>query len=389
MVDGTQRYELFECGFDAAAAEMALEESTDLLPGQGAGCVDGFQDPVGGVVAGGFAKEERGAGGAVVPHREGCLKVRQPDNGAAVENSVYGTEAQNLSFGTTGGGAVETRTGLAQGRVTFAPESTRLVVTDKADVARIGGPIEGAAQFGGDGGSFMSVQVAAFRQALTTLHPYPETTVGEAVVRFCREEIVFEFALRDVGDQADMRAGGLDGVKTSERAEIATIPGGAEQRREVALDTPHGMEDGGEFFREREQPAVGGRLLIAQSIDKGSGRQASGGDAFGDPRAINFCEEASDLVPTCSLAGLAGLTDQHDEKVETMAGGIDHAVGRGTNGIAEGGQQLEEDGGGMGFAVRGHAAYDQPRDAVECGIAEDWSRGRNGRWQCGRRGVGL
>jgi hypothetical protein len=111
VVDGTHRYELFECGVDAAAAEMALEESTDLLSGQGAGgCVDGFQDPVGGVVTGGFAKEERGAGGAVVPHREGCLKVRQPDNGAAVENSVYGTEAQNLSFGATGGGAVEART---------------------------------------------------------------------------------------------------------------------------------------------------------------------------------------------------------------------------------------------------------------------------------------
>ena len=111
MVDGTQCYELLECGVDAAAAEMALEESADLLSGQGAGgCVDGFQDPVGGVVTGGCAKEESGAGGAVVPHRERCLKVRQPDDGAAVENSVYGTEAQNLSFGATGGGAVEART---------------------------------------------------------------------------------------------------------------------------------------------------------------------------------------------------------------------------------------------------------------------------------------
>jgi hypothetical protein len=113
LVDGTQRYELFECGFDAAAAEMALEESTDLLSGQAAaGCVDGFQDPVGAVVTGGCAKEERGAGGAVVPHREGCPKVRQPDDGAAVENSVYSTKAQNLSFGATGSGAVEARTGL-------------------------------------------------------------------------------------------------------------------------------------------------------------------------------------------------------------------------------------------------------------------------------------
>ena len=97
-----------ESGFDAAAAEMAVEESTDLLSGQAAvGCVDGFQDTVGGVVTGGCAEEERGAGGAVVPHREGSLKVRQPDDGAAVENRVYGAEAQNLGFGATGGGAVE------------------------------------------------------------------------------------------------------------------------------------------------------------------------------------------------------------------------------------------------------------------------------------------
>jgi hypothetical protein len=61
-----------------------------------------------------------------------------------------------------------------------------------------------------------------------------------------------------------------------------------------------------------------------------------------------------------------------------MAGSIDHAVGRGTNGVAERGQQLEEDGGGMGFAVRGQATYGQPRDAIECGIAEDWIRGRTG-----------
>jgi hypothetical protein len=81
---------LFECSFDAAAAEMAVEESAHLTSGQEAagGRVDGFEDTVGGVVAGGCAEEEGGARGAVVPHGEGSLKVRQPDDGAAVENSV-------------------------------------------------------------------------------------------------------------------------------------------------------------------------------------------------------------------------------------------------------------------------------------------------------------
>ena len=97
-------------------------------------------------------------------------------------------------------------------------------------VWRIAGPIESAAELGGDGGYFMSVQVATFRQALATLHPSPKTTVGEAVARFCRVEILCEFALGDVGDQADMRASCLDGVETIERVEIATIPGATEQR---------------------------------------------------------------------------------------------------------------------------------------------------------------
>jgi hypothetical protein len=119
-----------------------------------------------------------------------------------------------------------------------------------------------------------------------------------------------------------MRAGGLDGMKTSERAEIATIPGATEQGREVPLGLPEGMEHGGEFLRERKQAAVRGRMLIAQSVDKGRGRQANGGDAFGDPRAIDFREEAANLIPACSLASLAGFADQHDEKVESMIGGL-------------------------------------------------------------------
>src|ERR1700689_4767681 len=107
----------------------------------------------------------------------------------------------------------------------------------------------------------MSVQVAALREALAALHASPETTVGEAVVGFCRVEVLCEFALRDVGDKADMRAGCLDGVATIERAEIAAIPGATEHGREVPLVTPQGMEDGGELLREREQAAVRSRLL--------------------------------------------------------------------------------------------------------------------------------
>jgi hypothetical protein len=176
------------------------------------------------------------------------LQVRQPDDGGAVEKSVYGTEAQNLGFGATGGGAVETRTDLAQGGVAIVPESSRLVVSYETNGVRIAHPIESAAEFRGDGRHFMSIHAAAFRQALAALYRSPETTVGEAVVRFRGVEVLCEFALRDVGDQADMGAGCLDGVETIERAEIAVIPGAPEQGREVTPVTPQGMENGGEFL---------------------------------------------------------------------------------------------------------------------------------------------
>jgi hypothetical protein len=229
----------------------------------------------------------------------------------------------------------------------------------------------------------MSAQVTALRQALAALYQSPEATVGEAVVRFSAVEMLCEFALRDVGDEADVGPTCLGWAATIERAEIAIIPGATEQGREVAPGTRQGMENGGEFLREREQAAVCGRLLIAESMDKRGGGQASGGDALGNPRVIDFREEAADLVPTGTLASLAGFADQHHEEVETMPGSVDHAVGRGPHGIAEGGEKLEENGGGMRLGVRGQSAHGQPGDAIEGSFTEFWIHG----WA--RRGYAL
>ena len=147
----------------------------------------------------------------------------------------------------------------------------------------------------------------------------------------------------------------------------------------MSLGPAHGMEDGGELFGEREQAPVGGRLLIVESIDQAGSGQARGGDAGGDPRVIEFGEEAGDMAPAASLAGLAGFTYQHDEEVEAVAGGIDHAVGAGADDVAESGEQLEEDGGGMSLGVRGEGADGEPGEAVKGSIAEYGMLGRGGR----------
>jgi len=67
--------------------------------------VEGIFDAVSSVVSGGGAEEEWGAGGAVIPYGERRLEMRQGDDGAAIEGSIDGAEAQDLGFGAAGGGA--------------------------------------------------------------------------------------------------------------------------------------------------------------------------------------------------------------------------------------------------------------------------------------------
>jgi hypothetical protein len=58
---------------------------------------------------------------AVIPHGQSGLKMAGFDGQAAIEGSVDGTEAQNLSFGPAGGGAVYVRTPLTQMRIVMVP----------------------------------------------------------------------------------------------------------------------------------------------------------------------------------------------------------------------------------------------------------------------------
>jgi len=120
------------------------------------------------------------------------------------------------------------------------------------------------------------------------------------------------------------------------------------------------LQDGGKLLREGEEAAVigtvGGRLLIAQGINQARLRETRGGDAGVEPRAIDFGEEAGDLVPAGSLAALAGFAYQHHEEIEAMARGTDHAVGAGADYVAKDGEKLKENRGGGRLSVRSHGA---------------------------------
>jgi len=153
----------------------------------------------------------------------------QGDDGAAIESSIDGAEAQDLGFGPAGGGAIKARTGLAQGGVTLAPNLARCLVAAEEDFVFATRPFECAAEFAGNSGELLGAQAAAFREAFAPLHAGPKTAIGKAIVGFRRREMLFEVALGYVGDEADMGAGSLQGLMSIEGAEMAAIPGTAKQ----------------------------------------------------------------------------------------------------------------------------------------------------------------
>ena len=174
-------------------------------------------------------------------------------------------------------------------------------------------------------------------------------------------KILGELPLRDVGNEAGMGSGGLQVLVHIQGRKMPAIPGAAEHGREVPVAALEGIEDGGKLFREREEPAVGRRLLIAESVDETAGSKASGGEAGGEPRVVDFREEAGDLTPTGTLTALAGITYEHDEEIQSVAGGVDHAVGSRADYVAECGQKLEEDGGRMSLGTLLRRGFCRPQ----------------------------
>jgi hypothetical protein len=141
------------------------------------------------------------------------------------------------------------------------------------------------------------------------------------------------------------------------------------------------LEYRGELFREREKPAVGRRLLVPQGMNEAARGKAGTGDTGREPWFVDQREEAGDLVPTGALTGFTGIADEDDEEVQTVACGIDEAVGPTAEQIAEDGEKLEEQGGWMGFRVRRDGSDGESGEAVKGGWVKIRTRGAAGLWR--------
>ena len=112
--------------------------------------------------------------------------------------------------------------------------------------------------------------------------------------------------------------------------------------------------------------------MIAQSVDEAGGGKARGGDAGREPGLVHLGEEAGDLTPTGAFAAFAGVAYEHDEEIEAVAGGVDHAVGAGADHVAESSQKLKKNGGGVGFGMGSDGADGKSRETVERSFAQCW-----------------
>jgi hypothetical protein len=72
-----------------------------------------------------------------------------------------------------------------------------------------------------------------------------------------------------------------------------------------------------------------------------------------------------EIWPAGPFASLARFAHEDNEEIEAVARGADTAVRSWADEVAEGGQELEEDGGRVGFCVWGEAGNDATRDTVE------------------------
>lgn len=212
------------------------------------------------------------------------------------------------------------------------------------------------------------------------MHAGPKAAVGKAVVSFGAANMVKELALGDVTYKTDVRGGCVQESTSVVDAQITAIPGATKQRRELSGFAAEEMEDGGELLCEQKETAVGGRLLIAQSLEDGARGGAAGGDAAGCPESVDFVEEIGDLTPACSFSSFAGFADEDDVEIEAVAGGADEAMWGGSGEVAEGGEELQQQGHRVGFTVRGKATDDAACQAMEGWIVQHWRREGGNRW---------
>ena len=302
----------------------------------------------------------------VIPYRQGGLEMGEFDAGAAIESGVDGAEAQNLGFGAA----------LGQVRIAFMPEL--IGGFSAADFALTSRPVEGMAQLTGYGGKLVRGEATAvgqgwLRPTLAQRQRLTNPLCASVRVRWWASSlgVILATMLRcgrwRRGDGFHCEREGRRHPRQSEaeaRAGRSCCRGDEGRRRTLR---PAGRRRSVEW------------LLIAQGMEDAV-RGGTGGDHTArDPTGVGFVEEVGDLTPAGCFAGLAGFADQDDEEIEAVTGGAGHGVRFRADHVAEGGEELQEDGCGIGFSVQRETSDSEAGHALEGGFGEGRQRGRRAR----------
>ena len=170
------------------------------------------------------------------------------DHRAGVESGIEGTEAQDLGFGTAGGGSIYIGAAMAQTGITIVPQLLCGWAAAEDEAALGVDPVQSAAQVAGQGRQLLRRESAAVGERLAAVDAGPETAVGEAAVGFSAADVAEEFALRDVTHEADMGGRRVDEMRAVLDAEVTAVPGTSQQRGELRRLTGEEREDGGELL---------------------------------------------------------------------------------------------------------------------------------------------
>ena len=226
-----QRDKGFEGGVDARGIEVAVKDAPNLVFRQSFfGGLYGFADAVGDGIAGGHAEEHGGAFVAIIPHGKSGLEVGKRDGGRRIEGGIDCAEAEDLGLGAAGGGAAHPGVKLAEGGIVLLPKIACGGIALEENFGSGGGPVQGAAEFTGNGGQAGGAEVSPVGKAIAALHAGPEAAIGKSILRFAAREIAGELALRDMSNEAQVGFCGLRLRPSLRRGELAVVPGAAKKR---------------------------------------------------------------------------------------------------------------------------------------------------------------
>ena len=243
---------MLEGEFDALFADVVVKEASDLRFAEALRAhIQSLADASGRGINGSRVEEETGAGTAVIPDSQSGIEMANFDYRVRVESGIDGTEAQDLGIGAAGGGWWRLR--IHRGGHGSDGDNNRSTALVRM----------GCGGRRGCSGSESSPGHGAIRRPGPTTPAAGERRRWGAIGcggRWSRDsgwrsrcgfraaDVAEEFALGDVTHEADMRVRRVDETRSVLDAEVAAVPGAAQQRGELPSLTGQEREDGGELL---------------------------------------------------------------------------------------------------------------------------------------------